>query len=241
MRGEIDAPIAIDEVKKFIAAQELTADGRFVPKQRHSYDDKRVAIVGSGPAGLSCAYYLALDGYSVTVFEKEQQLGGMLTLGVPAFRLEKDVINAEIDILRSLGVVFKTGVEVGKAISLSDLRKQGFDAFYVAIGAQGGRKLGVDGEDAQGVISGIEFLRRVNAGEQTVLSGKTVVIGGGNVAVDVARTAVRSGASEVSMVCLESRKEMPASEEEIAEAEEEHPQRKRQGNRRGVQALHGCV
>ncbi len=222
MRGEIDDPIAIDEVKKFVAAQELTAGGRFIPTKRHDYADKKIAIVGSGPAGLSCAYFLALDGYSVTVFEKEQQLGGMLTLGVPAFRLEKDVINAEIDILRALGVSFQTGVEVGKDITLDQLRKQGYDAFYVAIGAQGGRKLGVEGEDAQNVLSGIEFLRRVNAGEQMQLSGKTVVIGGGNVAVDVARTAVRAGAAETAMVCLESRKEMPASQEEIAEAMEEH-------------------
>ena len=221
MRGEIDSPIAIDEIKKFIAAQELTSDGRFVPKKRHDYANIKVAVVGSGPAGLSCAYYLALDGYSVTVFEKEQQLGGMLTLGVPAFRLEKDVIDAEIAIIRELGVEFKTGVEVGKDVSLDALRKQGYAAFYVAIGAQGGRALGVDGEDAKGVVSGIEFLRRVNAGENAKLSGKTVVIGGGNVAVDVARTAVRSGASEVSMICLESRSEMPASEEEIAEAQEE--------------------
>jgi len=217
MRGEIDSPIAIDEVKKFVAAQELTAEGRFIPKKRHDYSDKKIAIVGSGPAGLSCAYYLALDGYTVTVFEKEHQLGGMLTLGVPAFRLEKDVINAEIDILRALGVTFKTGIEVGKAVSLDELRKQGYDAFYIAIGAQGGRKLGVEGEDAENVLSGIEFLRRVNAGESATLSGKTVVIGGGNVAVDVARTAVRAGA----MYCLESRKEMPASEEEIEEAMEE--------------------
>ncbi len=221
MRGEIDSPIAIDEIKKFIAAQELTANGRFVPSKRHDYANIKVAVVGSGPAGLSCAYYLALDGYSVTVFEKEQQLGGMLTLGVPAFRLEKDVIDAEIAIIRELGVTFKTGVEVGKDVSLDALRKQGYAAFYVAIGAQGGRALGVEGEDAKGVVSGIEFLRRVNAGEDAKLSGKTIVIGGGNVAVDVARTAVRSGASEVSMICLESRGEMPASEEEIAEAEEE--------------------
>ena len=222
MRGEIDSPIAIDEIKKFIAAQELTADGRYIPKKRHDYSNKKIAIVGSGPAGLSCAYYLALDGYTVTVFEKERKLGGMLTLGIPSFRLEKDVIDAEIDILRALGVEFKPGVEVGKDVSLDDLRKQGYDAFYVAIGAQGGRKLGVEGEDVKNVLSGIEFLRKVNAGEEIRLSGKALVIGGGNVAVDVARTAVRTGADEVTMYCLESRREMPASEEEIEEATEEH-------------------
>lgn len=222
MRGEIDSPIAIDEIKKFIAAQELTADGRYIPKKRHDYSSKKIAIVGSGPAGLSCAYFLALDGYTVTVFEKERKLGGMLTLGIPSFRLEKDVIDAEIDILRALGVEFKSGVEVGKDVSLDELRKQGYDAFYIAIGAQGGRKLGVEGEDVENVLSGIDFLRRVNAGEVTKLSGKTLVIGGGNVAVDVARTAVRSGADEVTLYCLESRREMPASEEEIEEATEEH-------------------
>ncbi|MEN6338534.1 MAG: FAD-dependent oxidoreductase, partial [Clostridiaceae bacterium] len=181
MRGELDEPIAIDEIKKFIAAQELTSAGRYVPKKRHDYSDFKIAVVGSGPAGLSCAYYLALDGYTVTVFEKEQKLGGMLILGIPSFRLEKDVLEAEIDILRQMGVQFQTGVEVGKDIALDALRKQGYRAFYVAIGAQGGRKVGVEGEDAKGVLSGIEFLRKINAGESLKLSGKTIVIGGGNV------------------------------------------------------------
>ncbi len=221
-RGEIDSPIAIDEIKKFIAAQELSHEGRFIPKKRHDYADKKIAIIGSGPAGLSCAYYLALDGYTITVFEKEQQLGGMLTLGIPSFRLEKDVIDAEIDVLRQMGVSFKTGVNVGRDISLDDLRKQGYNAFYVAIGAQGGRKAGIEGEDAADVITGIEFLRKVNAGESIDLSGKTVVIGGGNVAIDVARTAVRAGTDSVDLFCLESRDIMPASDEEIEEAEEEN-------------------
>lgn len=220
-RGELDAPIAIDEIKKFIAAQELTSAGRFVPEKKHDYSDYKIAVVGSGPAGLSCAYYLALDGYTVTVFEKERKLGGMLTLGIPSFRLEKDVLEAEIDILRQMGVQFQTGVEVGKDVTLDALRKQGYRAFYVAIGAQGGRKVGVEGEDAKGVLSGIEFLRKINAGESLKLSGKTIVIGGGNVAVDVARTAVRSGADTVAMYCLESREIMPASAEEIEEAEGE--------------------
>ena len=220
-RGELDDPIAIDEIKKFIAAQELTSAGRYVPNKRHDYSDYKIAVVGSGPAGLSCAYYLALDGYTVTVFEKERKLGGMLTLGIPSFRLEKDVLEAEIDILRQMGVQFQTGVEVGKDVTLDTLRTQGYRAFYVAIGAQGGRKVGVEGEDAKGVLSGIEFLRKINAGESLKLSGKTIVIGGGNVAVDVARTAVRSGAETVAMYCLESREIMPASAEEIEEAESE--------------------
>ena len=220
-RGELDDPIAIDEIKKFIAEQELRKENRFIPKKGHDYSDKKIAIIGSGPAGLSCAYYLALDGYTITVFEKEEQIGGMLTLGIPAFRLEKDVVEAEIAVLKELGVAFKTGVEVGKDITLDQLRKEGYDAFYVAIGAQGGRKLGLEGEDGAGVLTGIDFLRRVNAGEDVKLSGKTVVIGGGNVAIDVARSAVRAGTDDVKMFCLESRDIMPASQEEIEEAEEE--------------------
>ena len=157
LEGNVDEPIAIDDIKKFIAEQDLNADIRYIPKKRHDYG-KKIAIVGAGPSGLSCAYYLAIDGYNVTVFEKQKVLGGMLTLGIPSYRLEKDVINAEIDILRELGVEFKTGIEVGKDITIDELRKQGYEAFYLAIGAQAGRKLGIEGEDAKGVISGVDFL-----------------------------------------------------------------------------------
>lgn len=216
-RGDVDDPIAIDDIKKFIADQDLNKDTRYVPKVRHEYGNK-IAIIGAGPSGLSCAFYLALDGYKVTVFEKQRVLGGMLTLGIPAFRLGKDVVNAEIDILKELGIEFKTGVEVGKDISLKDLRNQGFEAFYIAIGAQAGRKLGIEGEEAEGVISGVEFLRKVNLGEDLKLKGQTIVIGGGNVAIDVARTATRIGASKVHMYCLENKEEMPALDEEIEEA-----------------------
>ena len=220
-RGDLDAPVAVDEIKKFIADQDLNAAHRYVPTKRHEYG-KKIAIIGAGPAGLSCAYYLAIDGYKVTVFEKQKALGGMLTLGIPSFRLEKTVVNAEIEILRDLGVEFKTGVEVGKDISISGLRQQGFEAFYMAIGAQAGRKLGVEGEDARGVISGVDFVRQINLGEKVSLSGKVLVIGGGNVAIDVARSAVRSGPDKVEMFCLESCQEMPALPEEIAEAEAEN-------------------
>ncbi|SKA92893.1 NADPH-dependent glutamate synthase beta chain [Caloramator quimbayensis] len=216
-RGDIDDPIAIDDIKKFIAEQDLKKDVRYVPKLRHNYG-KKIAIIGAGPSGLSCAYYLAIDGYKVTVFEKQKALGGMLTLGIPSFRLEKDVVNAEIDILRELGVEFKTGVEVGKEVSLKDLRAQGYEAFYIAIGAQNGRKLNIEGEDSQGVMTGVDFLRKVNLGEDIKLRGNVVVIGGGNVAIDVARTAVRVGSSKVNMYCLEKRDEMPALKEEIEEA-----------------------
>ncbi|MEG0876459.1 MAG: FAD-dependent oxidoreductase [Oscillospiraceae bacterium] len=216
-RGDIDAPIAIDEIKKFIADMELKAETRFVPNKAHSYG-KKIAIIGGGPAGLSCAYYLAIDGYKVTVFEKQEKLGGMLTLGIPSFRLEKNVVEAEIDILRDMGVEFKTGVEVGSDVTIPQLREQNFEGFYLAIGAQAGRKLNLEGEDAPGVISGIEFLRKVNLGVGEKLSGKVLVIGGGNVAIDVARTASRIGAESVTMYCLEASDEMPALPDEIGEA-----------------------
>lgn len=219
-RGDIDEPIAIDEIKKFIADQDLNEKTRFMPKKRNDYG-KKIAVIGSGPAGLSCAYYLAIDGYKVTVFEKQPKVGGMLTLGIPGFRLEKDVVNAEIDILRQMGVEFKTGVEVGKDVTIQQLREEGFKGFYLAIGAQAGRKLNIAGEDAEGVIAGVDFLRDINLGDMPEMKGKVVVIGGGNVAIDVARSAVRTDASEVSMYCLEQREEMPALPEEIEEALEE--------------------
>jgi NADPH-dependent glutamate synthase beta subunit-like oxidoreductase/ferredoxin len=220
-RGDIDDPIAIDDIKKFIAEQDLKTEQRYIPELKHKYGNK-IAIVGAGPAGLSCAYYLAIDGYKVTVFEKQKALGGMLTFGIPAFRLEKNVINAEIDILKELGVEFKTGIEVGKDVSLDDLRTQGFEAFYLAIGAQLGKKLGIKGENAKGVITGVDFLREVALNQDMKMEGQTIVIGGGNVAIDVARTATRVGSSKVEMYCLENREQMPALQEEIDEAIEEN-------------------
>ena len=225
-RGTIDQAIAIDEVKKFIAAQDLKAETRFIPQVvqpslQGPYTEK-VAIIGGGPAGLSCAYYLAEKGYKPTVFEKEKRPGGMLMNGIPSFRLEKDVVDAEIDIMRQMGVDIKTGMEVGKDITLDQLRADGYKAFYIAIGCQGGRGVGVPGEDAAGVETGVDFLRRVNLDpEATKLSGDTVVIGGGNVAVDVARAAERCGDGKVSMFCLESRDIMPAADDEVEEAEAE--------------------
>jgi NADPH-dependent glutamate synthase beta subunit-like oxidoreductase len=216
-RSGVDSPVAIDEIKKFVAEQDLNAQHRYLPKIKHAYG-KKIAVVGAGPAGLSCAYYLAVEGYQVTVFEKERVPGGMLTLGIPSFRLEKDVVHAEIDILKELGVEFKLGIEVGKGISLDDLRSQGYEAFYLAIGAQASRKLGIPGEDAQGVIPGVDFLRRINLGDDLALNGKVIVIGGGNVAIDVARSAVRVGAEKVELFCLESRKQMPALDEEVEDA-----------------------
>ena len=222
-RGSVDAPIAIDDIKKFIAGKDLEAEHRFVPKMVNQtgkpYEEK-IAVIGSGPAGLTCAYYLALKGYPVTVFEKEKELGGMLTLGIPSFRLEKDVIRAEIDILRDLGVQFKTGVAVGTDITLDALRAEGFKAFYLAVGASRGAKLRCPGEELPGVMTGIDFLRAVNLGEAPAIGTSVAVIGGGNVAIDVARAAVRLGA-EVTVVYRRDRDSMPAADDEIADAAEE--------------------
>lgn len=214
-RGDLDEPLAIDEIKKFIARQDLNAEHRFIPPQRHDYRDKKIAVIGSGPAGLSCAYYLAVEGYAVTVFEKEKKLGGMLTLGIPSFVLEEDVVAAEISVLKELGVTFQTGVEIGVDLTLEALRAKGYKAFYLAIGAGDSRKLNIPGEEAEGVISGVDYLRAVNLEEAAPITGKVVVIGGGNVAIDVARTAIRSGAKETALYCLEQATEMPALPEEI--------------------------
>lgn len=221
-RGQIDKGVAIDEIKKFIADKDKNSSDRFVPTKKHDYTSKHIAVIGSGPAGLSAAYYLAVDGYDVTVFEKEDKLGGMMTLGIPSFRLEKEVVEAEIDILRELGVKFVTGVEIGKDKTIDQLKKEGFDGFYLAIGASQGRKLGIEGEDGEGVILGVDFLKNVALNKQKPLHGKVVVIGGGNVAIDVARTATRVGAESVNMYSLEKREEMPALEEEIEEVESEN-------------------
>ena len=222
-RGEIDAPVAIDEIKKFIAEQELSRDTRFVPKMLNQigkpYPEK-IAVIGAGPAGLSCAYYLAVKGYPVTVFEKEKVLGGMLTLGIPSFRLEKEVINAEIDVLRELGVCFRTGVEIGKNVSLDDLRADGYRAFYLAIGASQGAKLNIPGENLNGSMSGVEFLKKVNQGERPELGAEVAVIGGGNVAMDVARAAIRLG-SNVTVFYRRGEEEMPADRDELEEAKAE--------------------
>ena len=223
-RGIVDASVAIDDIKKFIAEKDLSAETRFVPKMLNQigrpYEEK-IAVIGAGPAGLSCAYYLAVKGYPVTVFEKEQMLGGMLTMGIPSFRLDRAVVNAEIDVLRELGIQFRTGVAVGKDVTLDQLRSEGFKAFYLGIGASKGAGLGCPGEELGGVSTGIDFLRRVNQGEKPELGSDVAVIGGGNVAIDVARSALRLGAENVTIIYRRSRDEMPAADDEIAEAEEE--------------------
>jgi len=226
-RGTIDEAVAIDEVKKFIAMQDLNKETRFIPKKvipslDDNFFDEKIAIIGGGPAGLSCAFYLAEKGYKPTIFEKNKKLGGMLMYGIPSFVLEKNILDAEIDIIKEMGVECRLGVEVGKDVTLKELRKQGYKAFYIAIGCQGGRKVNVPGEASEGVLTGVEFLRLVTDNENYALSGNTVVIGGGNVAIDVSRTALRcSKEGKVNQFSLETRDIMPATDEEIATAESE--------------------
>ena len=225
-RGTIDDPIAIDEIKKFIAEQELHAETRYVPplrthrQSREGYDEK-IAVIGGGPAGLSCAYYLANMSYPVTVFEKNEIPGGMLTTGIPSFRLEKDVVNAEIDVLRQMGVEFRCGVEVGKDVTLDELRAQGYKGFFLGIGAQKSAPLGIPGEALKGVYGGVDFMREVNLDKHPEIGKKCAVIGGGNVAMDVCRSAVRLGADKTYIIYRRSEAEMPADKAEVAEAREE--------------------
>ena len=225
-RGTIDEPIAIDAVKKFIAERDLNAETRYIPPvvipasiHRDHWDEK-IAIIGGGPAGLSAAFYLAERGYRPTVFEKNDEPGGMLRYGIPSYKLEKDVIAAEIDVMREMGVEIKTGIEVGKDISLDELRAQGYKAFYIAIGCSAGRRPGVPGDDAEGTFTAIDYLKEANCGGAE-FTGKVVVVGGGNVAIDASRVSARNGAAEVTQLCLESEKEMPASDEEVREAGED--------------------
>lgn len=223
-RGTVDEAVAIDEVKRFIADQDLSADTRYIPPIRNTvmvpYPQK-IAIIGGGPAGMSCAFFLAEQGYRPTVFEKASRPGGMLMNGIPSFRLEKDVVQAEIDILMEMGVEFKCGVEVGKDVTIQQLREQGYVGFYVAVGLQNGGKLNIPGDDADGVMAGIDFTKKVNLEGPQQLSGNVVVIGGGNIAADVARTAARCGADSVSLYCLESYEEMPMGEEDRGECEKD--------------------
>ncbi len=217
-RGNIDAAVAIDDIKRFIADTELDKKNRFVPKKLHDFSDKKIAVIGAGPAGLSCAYFLACDNYQVTVFDKNSAAGGMLRYGIPSFRLERDVLDAEIEVLKELGVEFRLGVEVGKDVSLAQLREEGYNAFYLGIGAQKSASLGIKGEELS--IGGVDFLREVNEGADVKLGKKVVVVGGGNVAMDVARTAIRLGA-DTTVVYRRKEADMPADPAEVAEAKEE--------------------
>lgn len=224
-RGTIDQAVAIDSVKKFVADFDLDAKTRYTPKKVvasvYGHFDEKIAIIGAGPAGLSAAYYLALQGFAPTIFEKNELPGGMLTYGIPSYKLEKDVLMAEIDIIKSLGVEIKCGVEVGKDITIEELKKQGYKAFYVAIGCQGGKRPNVPNDTAKNTAIAVDYLKHAYDHQKEKFVGDVVVIGGGNVAVDCAKTAERLGSKNVSMYCLESDKEMPASKDEIAETLEE--------------------
>ena len=224
-RGTVDEAVAIDEVKRFLAERDLNAETRYIPKKtipslKGGFDEK-IAIIGAGPAGLSCAYYLALTGYKPTIFEKNEEPGGMLRYGIPSYKLEKALLAAEIDVIRELGVEIRCGVEIGKDITIEELREQGYKGFYVAIGCQRGRKPGITGENAKGTYAAVDFLREAGAKESFALEGDVVVVGGGNVAIDAARISSRCVDAKISMFCLEQRENMPASKEEIAEALEE--------------------
>ena len=223
-RGDVDEAVAIDEVKRFIADHDMHEETRFVPKMVNQigrpYTEK-IAVIGAGPAGMSCAYYLAQKGYPVTVFDRNPVPGGMLTLGIPSFRLEKDVLNAEIDILKEMGVEFRCGIEVGKDVTIQQLRDEGYKGFYLAIGAQKSAKLRIPGEELEGVLGGVDFLREVNLGNKPDIGRRCAVIGGGNVAMDVCRSAVRLGAEETYVFYRRSEAEMPADPEEVREAMEE--------------------
>ena len=225
-RGTIDEAVAIDDVKRFIADRDLNAETRYVPQPvvpslKGGFDEK-IAIIGGGPAGISCAYFLAEKGYKPTVFEKNEKPGGMLMYGIPSYKLEKNVIDAEIEVLKEMGVEFKCGVEVGKDVTIAELREQGYKGFYISIGCQAGRKPGIPGQDAEGAYAAVEFLREAGAKESFAIENDVVVIGGGNVAIDAARISQRCTSGKVSMYCLESREEMPANDIEIQETEEEN-------------------
>ncbi len=227
-RGSIDKAIAIDAVKKYIAELDLKAETRYIPpvvipSNVQDHWDEKIAIIGAGPAGLSCAFYLATKGYKPTVFEANKKPGGMMQYGIPSYKLEKDIIEAEIEVLKELGVEIRCGIKVGEDVTLDELRKQGFKAFYLAIGCQAGKVPNIDGIDASNITNAVEFLKNASENHDQKLAGNVIVVGGGNVAIDCARTAKRFG-GQVKMFALETRETMPASKLEIEEALDEEVQ-----------------
>jgi len=219
MRGKVDEPIDIMHLKRFVADLDLRDETRYIPEKKES-KGKKVAIVGAGPSGLTCAYYLAIEGYDVEVFEALPVAGGWLAVGIPEYRLPKDVLRAEIKVIEELGVKIHLNTRVGKDIPFEKL-KNDYDAVFIGCGTMRSTKLNIPGEDLEGVIHGVDFLQRINLGEKLYPGDRVAVIGGGNVAMDAVRTSVRMGAKDVFILYRRSRAEMPASPEEIEEALEE--------------------
>ena len=219
-RGDVEQPLAIQYLHRFLGDFDLSGESPYVPEIEADREE-RIAIIGSGPAGLSAAYFLAWKGYKVTVFEKLPVAGGMMAVGIPAYRLPRDVLAAEIKIIEEMGVEIRSGVTFGEDVTFGGLKEDGYRAVFLATGLHLSRDLNVEGEDLPGVLKGVDFLRQSALGEPISLGGKVIVIGGGNVAIDVALTALRKGAKEVNLVCLERREEMPAWEYEIEDALEE--------------------
>jgi heterodisulfide reductase subunit A-like polyferredoxin len=219
-RGEVDEAISISALKRFIADLEVTYDDAPILPKSKDKKPQKIAIIGGGPAGLTCAYNLTLEGYNATVFEALPKLGGMLWVGIPSYRLPREVINREIDAIVSLGVEIKLNSPIGEAIKLEDLQKE-YDAIFIAAGAHKPFKLGIFGEELEGVFHGVTFMRKVNMNESIPIGNKVAVIGGGNTAMDCARSSLRLGAKEVYVLYRRSRNEMPVSAHEVEEAEEE--------------------
>ncbi len=220
IRGKKGEPVAIGMLERFLTDW-MVENNKDLSVSCALPKNKKVAIVGSGPAGMTAAYNLANEGYSCTIFESLPKLGGMLTVGIPAYRLPRDVIGAEFDSLRNCGVEIVENVTIGKDKTIEQLKEDGFEAVYIGVGAHNSRKLGVDGEDLGGVIHGVDYLRQVNLGEHPNIGRNVVVVGGGNVAIDVARTALREGSDKVFILYRRTIEEMPASKAEIDHLQEE--------------------
>ena len=217
--GKVCEPVNINHLKRFVADREM--HGERIAPYKAPATEKRVAIIGGGPAGLTCAYYLARLGHSPTIFEAMPKLGGMLRYGIPEYRLPKKILDWEIDGILEMGVEVKTEVTMGKDFTLASLKEEGFDAFFLGTGAWDTRSLGVEGEDLDGVLPGTHFLIDRGLEKETPIGDKVAIIGGGNTALDAARTSWRLGAQEVTVIYRRSRKEMPANDIEIEEAGKE--------------------
>lgn len=221
VRGKKGDPVAIGMLERYLVDW-------MVHNQKNLFTScklargKKVAIVGSGPAGISVAFYLAHEGYDCTIFESLPVFGGMLSVGIPHYRLPRDIIGSELYALKNCGVEVITGVTIGRDKTLEDLKNEGFEAIFLGVGAHDSRKLGIEGEEGtEGVLHGVDYLRRVLTGEDVDVGSNVVVVGGGNVAIDVARTALRKGSDNVFILYRRTKEEMPASKAEIHHLEEE--------------------